>query len=107
MLTPIHTPQTCATIASSRLKDGLGFSSPNKPNDAEASRLICVAFFFFHALAQVMALLRPVYGLAVREAFLGLPRIVRLGLLTRTASPAPLAGGAVDSSIAPNEVTHD
>lgn len=106
MLTPIHTPQTCATIATSRLKDGLGFSSPSNPKDAEASRLICVAFFFFHALAQVMALLRPVYGLAVREAFLGLPRIFGLGLLTRTASPAPLAGGAVDSlQSQPKEVT--
>jgi len=106
MLTPIHTPLTCATIATSRLKDGLGCSSPNNPQDAEASRLICVAFFFFHALAQVMALLRPVYGLAVREAFLGLPRILWLGLLTRTASPAPLAGGAVDSlQSQPQEVT--
>lgn len=106
MLTPIHTSLTCATIATSRLKDGLGCSSPNNPQDAEASRLICVAFFFFHALAQVMALLRPVYGLAVREAFLGLPRILWLGLLTRTASPAPLAGGAVDSlQSQPQEVT--
>lgn len=106
MLTPIHTPQTCATIATSRLKDGLGFSSPNKPRDAEASRLICVAFFFFHALAQVMALLRPVYGLAVREAFLGLPKFDRFGLLTRTASPAPLAGGAVElHNSQPIEVT--
>ena len=106
MLTPIHTPLTCATIATSRLKDGLGCSSPNNPQDAEASRLICVAFFFFHAFAQVMSLLRPVYGLAVREAFLGLPRILWLGLLTRTASPAPLAGGAVDSlQSQPQEVT--
>lgn len=97
----------CVNMPPSRLHHGLGFDSSNNPKDAEASRLICVAFFFFHALAQVMALLRPVYGLAVREAFLGLPRIVRLGLSTRTASPALLTGGAVDSSIAPNEVTHD
>ncbi|GEM_PF-3327177 len=98
----------CVNMPPSRLHHGLGFDSSNNPKDAEASRLICVAFFFLHALAQVMALLRPVYGLAVREAFLGLPRIFGLGLSTRTASPALLTGGAVDSlQSQPKEVTHD
>lgn len=106
MLTPIHTPQTCATIATSRLHHGLGFSSPNKPRDAEASRLICVAFFFLHALAKVMVLLRPVYGRAVWESLLGLPKFDRFGLSTRTAQPALLTGGAVElHNSQPIEVT--
>lgn len=106
MPTPIHTPQTCATIATSRLKDGLGFSSPNKPRDAEASRLICVAFFFFSRFSASHGTIAPSLWAGRTGAFLGLPRILRLGLLTRTASPAPLAGGAVDSlQSQPQEVT--
>lgn len=96
----------CVNMPSSRLHHGLGFDSSNTSIDAEASRLICVAFFFLHALAKVMVLLRPVYGRAVWESLLGLPKFDRFGLSTRTAQPALLTGGAVElHNSQPIEVT--